>query len=161
MVGLIIFILLISILTLFWPSNITDPGPVSNNTFQNGVATGTNQHPEQEISMLKDTDSVEIDDRTERMTAAYEVLENKRKYLKKRLSRLKHDMWGLKFKPEVAKQINEIIINAVNLNKNPAMLGAFTSVEDIQNEVAKVDFAHKSLDQVNDLIQKQKDSKEG
>ena len=84
------------------------------------------------------------------------MLEKERKRLKKRMARLKHEMWGMKFDADEASKINEIIINAVGLNKNPAMLGAFSSVEQIRDETAKIEFAHKSLDQVSEIIEKYK-----
>ena len=149
MVVLIISVLLVSILTLFWPSNNDDVSSVTN-------VSPHDQLTEQEniISSGDNTDTTE--DRTARMTAAYETLEKKRKNLKKRLSRLKHDMWDLKFEPNEAEKINGIILNAVKLNKNPAMLGAFSGVESIQDEITKVDFADKSIDDVYVMIEENK-----
>ncbi len=95
--------------------------------------------------------------KTERMTTAYKILEKKREKLKRLLARLRHDMWNLKFAPETAKEINDILLNAHKLIRNPDMLGAFHNENEINNEIAKVAFADKSLHRVTELIQENKE----
>ena len=87
------------------------------------------------------------------MKAEYLILQKDRKNLKRRLSRLKHDMWGLSFDPEMAKKMSEIMLNAYKLIKNPNMLGAFSSVKEIQDEIAKIKFAKNAIKQVRELIE--------
>lgn len=65
-------------------------------------------------------------------------------------------MWGLKFAPETAKKMSEIMLNSHKLIKNPDMLGAFSSVKGIQDEIAKIKFAESSIEQVSELIEENK-----
>ena len=78
--------------------------------------------------------------------------------MKQRLARLKHNMWGLKFEKNTAKEMSEILLNAHKLIKNPDMLGAFSGVESIKDEIMKIKFADKSLDQVSKIIDQEKNS---
>ena len=90
------------------------------------------------------------------MLAEYKVLEKERRALKQRLARLKHYMWGLKFEKDKAKHMNEVLLNAHKLIKNPDMLGAFSDVKNIRDEIIKIKFINKSLDQVTKTIKQKK-----
>jgi Pyruvate/2-oxoacid:ferredoxin oxidoreductase gamma subunit len=159
MVGLIIAILIIFGLNLFWPSSDPDVS-LNDNTIQKAETT--------EVALDSDGQSVtpelntpSDDEKTELMKKAYSELEQERKNLKRNIARLKHEMWGLRFPPDKAKQISETVLSAARLIKNPPMLGAFSSVQQIQDEINKVTFAQNSLEQVNVMIQeKKKSSKE-
>lgn len=153
MVGLVIAILVIFTINLFWPFNSTD---ISNGSLEEDLEA------ESVNSELAEVENIDLpvtlnapsdDEKVKLMTAEFEVLEQERKKLKRRLSRLKHEMWGLKFTPEKAKKMNELMMTAHKLIKNPDMLGAFSSVEGIQDEIAKIQFANKSIDQVNTMIE--------
>lgn len=153
MVGLVIAILVIFTINLFWPFNSID---VSNRSLNEDIkATSVDS----ELAEVENIDSSlqlnapSDDEKVKLMTAEFEDLEQERKKLKRRLSRLKHEMWGLKFTPEKAKKMNEIMMAAHKLIKNPDMLGAFSSVEEIQDEFAKIQFADKSIDQVSTMIE--------
>lgn len=156
MVGLIIAILIIFSLRLFWPSTQSGVSEVSLHEDMTNkeeqqveileVTTEENELSSQKLSVLSD------DERTRLMTAEYEILQQERKKLKRHLAHLKHDMWGLKFAPEKAKQMSTSVMGASKLIKNPDMLGAFSSVEDIKDEIAKVNFAEKSLQEVSEII---------
>ena len=161
MVGLVIAILIIFSLTLFWPSSQPDVSNVSLNKNINEQDIISEASTGQDKSSSLDLNAPSDDEKIKLMTAEYEILNKARKKLKSRLARLKHDMWGLKFVPEKVKQINKILLNAHKLFKNPDMLGAFSNVEGIRDEIAKVNFAEKSLDQVNAMIEENnKNSKE-
>lgn len=86
------------------------------------------------------------------MTAEYDMLETSRKQLKRKLSRLNHELWEQTFPKEMAKEFNEIMLNAYKLVNNPDQLGAFSSVKGIKDEIGRVRFADKSLDGVNTSI---------
>ena len=157
MVGLIIVILITSLVTLFWPTSLNDSDKVSdiNDTQQTLTSSQNPNVNDQGVDETENSHSAE-DLKIEQMTAAYDVLEKDRKTLKRRLARLRHDMWDLKFPPEQAREIKEILVNAHKLIKNPDMLGAFSSVDDINNELTKVSFADKSLDRIYQLIEENK-----
>lgn len=157
MVGLVIAILIIFSMKLFWPSSHTDVSNARLNENQE-VISETPAVEEASSSLALNTPS--DDEKVKQMTAEYQTLEKERKNLKRRLARLKHEMWGLKFAPEDAKQMSEIMLNGYKLIKNPDMLGAFSSVKGIQDEIAKIKFAEKSLEQIDRMIsEKTKSSK--
>ena len=155
-VGLVIAILIIFSLKLFWPSNQTDVSNMTLNesTMEQDTILEDSRVTDDSSTLLLNTPS--DDEKVKLMTAEYEILDKERKILKRRLSRLKHDMWGLKFVQEDAKKMSEIMLNAHKLIRNPYMLGAFSNVEGIQNEIAKIKFAEKSIDQVRVMIDKNK-----
>ena len=70
-------------------------------------------------------------------------------------------MWGLKFPVEEAKEMNEIMLNAHKLIKNPDLLGAFSDIESIKAELDKVIFAEKALEDVKAMIEQNKKSTNG
>lgn len=164
MVGLVIAILIIFSLNLFWPSNQTDVNNVTvkeNANQQDTTIVEDEESEESEVeddSVLQTLNAPSDDEKIELMTSEYEILEKERKQLKRRLARLKHDMWGLKFAREDAKQMSEIMLNATKLIKNPDMLGAFHSIEGIQDEITKIKFAEKSLEQIDAMIEQNKNS---
>ena len=157
-VGLVIAILIIFSLKLFWPSNQADVSNMSlnGNTMEQDTIIEASTVTDESSTLVLNTPS--DDEKVKLMTAEYEILDKERKILKRRLSRLKHDMWGLKFVPEDAKKMSEIMLNAHKLLRNPYMLGAFSNVEGIQNEIAKIKFAEKSIDQVSAMIDENKKS---
>lgn len=158
MVGLVIAILVIFILNLFWPSNQVDAPDMSFKEDTKSQAVNLNAATSNSVATSDVLTTPGNDEKVSLMKAEYEVLEAERKKLQRRLSRLKHDMWGLKFVPEKAKQINEIMMNAHKLIKNPYLLGAFSSVKAIQDEIAKIKFAEKSVEQVSAMIEENKNS---
>jgi hypothetical protein len=156
MVGLVLAILVIFGIRLFWPTS----EPEISNLTQNEI------HDES-VSTDTETTSASSDDsgnsslslnapndaeKTRLMRAEYEVLEDSRHNLKRHIAKLKHDMWGLKFPSATAKKISHTVMGASKLLKNPHMLGAFSSVEQIKDEVAKVEFAEKSLEEIDEII---------
>ncbi len=163
--GLVIIILVIFTANLFWPTtSVNDSG--------HSIQESIKIEPETSESIVQDNSRQESvvelhepadDEKSERMAAEYKVLEKARKDLKRQLSRLKHEMWGLKFPVEEAKEINEIMLNAHKLIKNPNMLGAFYDVKGIQDEVDKIVFANKALEDVKAMIDenKQKNASSG
>ncbi len=153
MVGLVITILVIFTINLFWPFNSTDVSNRSLNKDVKSASVNSNLAELENIASPSQLNAPSDDEKVKLMTAKFEVLEQERKNLKRRLSRLKHEMWGLKFSPEKAKKMNEIMMTAHKLIKNPNMLGAFSSVEGIEDEIAKIQFANKSIDQVSTMIE--------
>ncbi|MAJ91260.1 MAG: hypothetical protein CMF40_03620 [Legionellales bacterium] len=136
---------------LFWPTSDVAEYDVDEEK-QNILLEGSD--------FLKE-DSIETnsEQRHELMKQEYEVLEKERRILKQRLGRLKHHLYGLKFDKNKADEMREILLVAHKLIKNPDMLGAFSDVESISNEVSKLKFANKSLDHISEMIQEKKSNK--
>ncbi len=160
MVGLIIAILVVFGLRLFWPSTESGVSEVSikeeMNASKNVQAEILEVRIEENNSSSQELNAPSDDERTKLMTTEYEILQQERKKLKRHLARLKHDMWGLKFSSEKAKKMSATVMGASNVLRNPDMLGAFSNVEGIKDEIAKVNFAEKSLQQVSELIEASK-----
>jgi hypothetical protein len=158
MVGLVIAILIIFMMNLFWPSLQTDVSTTSSNEDIEEQANNSKDVTIENGGSPVKLNAPSDDEKISLMTAEYEILERERKNLKRRLSRLKHDMWGLKFDPEKAKEMSGIMMNAHKLIKNVDMLGAFSNVKGIQDEIAKIRFAEKSVEQVREMIEENKKS---
>ena len=162
MVGLIIAILVIFSLKLFWPSTQSD---LRDPTLNEDTTSKEIQQVKRLESITEENDLpleklnvASSDEKTRLMLAEYEILKQERKKLKQHVARLKHDMWGLRFASDKAKQMSASVMGASMLLKNPDMLGAFSSVSGIKDEIAKVNFSEKSLKQVSEMIEASKDS---
>lgn len=152
MVGLVIAILLIFTMNLFWPSNQSDDNDLSSKQDNVEQKSSSIDAVNKTTILTSDLNVPSDDEKIRLMTAEYEILEKERKKLKRRLARIKHEMWGLKFPPEKAKNMSEIMLNSHKLIKNPDMLGAFSSVKGIQDEIAKIKFAQDAIEQVSAMI---------
>ncbi len=162
MIGLVLAILIIFSLRLFWPSTEFDVSDVSHSEVLNNNNNNNNNVNEQDEVSEVTTDETDSSlpelytasdaEKTKLMTAKYEILEQARKKLKRHQAYLKHEMWGLKFESKKAKKMSMSLMSASKLLNNPPMLGAFLSVEQIKDEIAKVNFAEKSLDEVEEII---------
>lgn len=157
MVGLVLVILIIFGYRLFWPSSVPEPiksvqeEVVEKDETSEASVTETDTADEV-ISSSQQLNAPNDAEKTRLMRAEYEVLEDTRKKLKRHIALLKHQMWGLKFPPENAKKISTTVMGANKLLKNPHMLGAFHGVEDIKDEIAKIEFAEKSLIEIDEMV---------
>ena len=148
LLGLVITVLIVTCFILFWPT-----GDINNDNV--GIQNSSSETIQGQIANLDPTEKSN-DQRNEIMLAEYKVLQKERRALKQRLARLKHYMWGLKFEKDKAKHMNEVLLNAHKLIKNPDMLGAFSDVKNIRDEIIKIKFINKSLDQVTKTIKQKK-----
>lgn len=147
MVGLVIAILIVSVVTLFWPSDANDHLTEAVSKPAAAVETATNTADESLDPALAASEQ-----KAARMQEEYEKLEQARMDLKRNLARLKHEMWGMTFPPDQAAEMNEIMLNAHKFEKTPRMLGAFLNVQEISAELDKVRFAIKSLEELEATI---------
>ncbi len=143
MMGVVIAILVVSILTLFWPRTAEETAVSSDISKTKTTATTTSASAE----------IIAEEDRSEKMQAAYAELEKARKKLQRALAELQHEMWGMSFPPDQAREIKEIMLNAHKFEKTPMMLGAFRDVSEINSETDKVMFAIKSLQEISESLQ--------
>ena len=72
------------------------------------------------------------------MRAGYAELEQARDTVRRQLARLKSKLWKLKVPPDQARAISEQVQRGHALLKNPPMLGAFSSVGEIRQELARI-----------------------
>lgn len=143
MVGLVIAILIVSVVTLFWPSDANDHLTETVSKPASAKETATN---------AADESLAASEQKAAQMQEEYEKLEQARMDLKRNLARLKHEMWGMTFPPDQAAEMNEIMLNAHKFEKTPRMLGAFLNVQEISAELDKVRFAIKSLEELEATI---------
>lgn len=73
------------------------------------------------------------------MRAEYGKLEQARDRVRKQLAKLKSRLWKLRVPPDRARAIQEQLAQGHALLKNPPLLGAFSSVDEIAGETEKVD----------------------
>ena len=153
MVGLVIAILVIFGYKLFWPSSELDIDVASKKETVEEIQIEQEKTTDEVISSSQKLNAPSDESKRKLMEAEYELLEQARKKLKRHIALLKHKMWGLKFSPDVAKKLSNTVLSANRLLKNPHMLGAFSSVEQIKDETAKIEFADKSLVEIEEIVE--------
>ncbi len=84
------------------------------------------------------------------MEAEFEKLKVARRNLESRLNRLKAIMWGIKITREEGDAINEQMKNGYALLKYQKLMGAYTGVEQISAELARIEFINNNLREVED-----------
>lgn len=110
------------------------------------------QIPEDTITAEDESEQPPVDERRAAMQVEYDKLVKARKDLEKRLSRLKAVLWDVELPKEQGEKITEQMKNGYALLKNPKMLGAFSGVAEISDELSRVEFAHDSLEGVEESV---------
>lgn len=75
----------------------------------------------------------------------YAKLEKARRNLDRVVARFKAYSWNKKLPREKAEAINKELLNAHGLLKNKKLLGAFKDLEEIQNELNKVQYSYSQI----------------
>lgn len=107
--------------------------------------------------VLDEVDPIEL--KREQMAAAFAELKEARKLVKMRLSRLSSRLRRAKFSPEQAKQISKDMRRGNYLLKNPKLLGAFSSVAEINKERKQLSDVDSKLDAVKLLLDEKRQQK--
>ena len=89
------------------------------------------------------------------MRAEYEKLEQARNDVRKQLGRIKSVIWKLRVPPEQARAIEKRMYQGHILLKNPPLLGAFSSVDEIGREIGKVDRVYGDLRTLEDELSRE------
>ena len=84
------------------------------------------------------------------MQSEYDNLARARRDLDQKLNTLKVVLWDLKLPREESDAITESMKNSYVMLKNPRMLGAYSSVEEISTELARVKYLYAQLQQIED-----------
>ena len=124
---------------------VTRPQPEFEVTSVSKV-TETAEEPEPEI----DPETAGIAERRAVMEAEFEKLKVARRNLESRLNRLKAIMWGIELGREEAEVINEQMKNGYALLKYQKLMGAYTGVEQISDELARVEFINNYLREIEE-----------
>jgi hypothetical protein len=97
-----------------------------------------------------DPETAKIAERRVMMEAEFEKLKVARRNLESRLNRLKAVMWGTELGREEAAAINEQMKNGYALLKHQKLVGAYSSVEQISDELARVEFINDYLREIEE-----------
>jgi 2-oxoglutarate dehydrogenase complex dehydrogenase (E1) component-like enzyme len=73
--------------------------------------------------------------------AAYDKLEKARRDLDRRLARMKMSLWNMELPKEEAEAMTEQLMSAARLLQRPKLMGAFHSLEEIRQELTRVEYA--------------------
>ena len=143
---LIVFILVS--LTLYF---VMQPDPV----YQVGKQT-TDMSEADDLSAETETaassiEESEAEQRRAEMKALYKKLEKARRDLDRRLARLKALLWDIELPAEESNRITDQMKNAYVLLKNKRLLGAFRGVEDLQDELSRVEYAYDGLEPIEKM----------
>jgi len=104
------------------------------------------------VQEVKDEDEIAEEKRYVAIQAEYKKLEKARRNLDRRLARIKGVMWNLELPAEQAEEIVSKVRRGYGLLKTKKLLGAFTGLESISDELARVEYAHQNLEGVLDEI---------
>jgi len=80
--------------------------------------------------------------------AEYKKLEKARRNLDRKLARIKGVMWNVKLPAEQAEEIVSKVRKGYALLKSKKLLGAFSGLESISDELARVEYAYQNLEGV-------------
>jgi len=104
------------------------------------------------VNEVNDEDTVAEEERYAAILAEYKKLEKARRNLDRRLARIKAVMWNVELPAEQAKEIVGKIRKGYELLKTKKLLGAFSGLQSISDELARVEYAHENLEGVVEEI---------
>ena len=103
-----------------------------------GQASVVPSRQEPPTQQAQEQDLSEDERRRAKMRAEYAELELARDTVRRRLGKLRSRVWKLQVSPDQARTIREQMQQGYAALKNPPMLGAFSSVDDIRKNMARV-----------------------
>jgi hypothetical protein len=139
---LLITLLLIAVTVFF----VTRPQP----EFEMVNISKVTESAEETEEIVIDPETARIAERRVAMEAEFEKLKVARRNLESRLNRLKAIMWGTEINREEAEAINEQMKNGYALLKHQKLVGAYPGVEQISDELARVEFINKYLREIEE-----------
>ncbi len=98
------------------------------------------------VNELNDEDTVAEEERYAAILAEYKKLEKARRNLDRRLARIKAVMWNVELPAEQAEEIVSKIRKGYELLKTKKLLGAFSGLQSISDELVRVEYAHDNLE---------------
>ncbi len=98
------------------------------------------------VNEVNDEDTVAEEERYAAILAEYKKLEKARRNLDRRLARIKAVMWNVELPAEQAKEIVGKIRKGYELLKTKKLLGAFSGLQSISDELARVEYAYENLE---------------
>ncbi len=100
------------------------------------------------VNEVNDEDTVAEEERYAAILVEYKKLEKARRNLDRRLARIKAVMWNVELPAEQAEEIVSKIRKGYALLKMKKLLGAFSGLQSISDELARVEYGHENLEGV-------------
>ncbi len=149
---------IILIIYFFKPSDgFSDLEETVTATQTSNVSAGDKKSEEKE-SVKESIEQEQADLTHETRVKRYKELEKSRRNLDRSLSRLKAFSWNVKLPREQADKINTELLSAYGLLQHQKLMGAFTSLEAMEDELKKVNYSHNKakeiIEQIKDLPKK-------
>jgi len=104
------------------------------------------------VHEVMDENEIAEEVRYQAILAEYKKLEKARRNLDRRLARLKAVMWNVELPAEQAEKIVSKIRKGYELLKSKKLLGAFSGLDSIRDELARVEYSHQSLEGVEEEV---------
>jgi len=104
------------------------------------------------VNEAMDENEIAEEERYAAILAEYKKLEKARRNLDRRLARIKGVMWNVELPAEQAEEIVSKIRKGYALLKSKKLLGAFSGLESISDELARVEYTYQDLEGVVEEI---------
>lgn len=98
------------------------------------------------MNNVNDEDNDEEEERYAAIQAEYKKLEKARRNLDRRLARIKAVMWNVQLPAEQAEVIVSRMRKGYELLKTKKLLGAFSGIQSVSDELASVEYAYQNLE---------------
>jgi len=102
----------------------------------------------QTVDEEMDENEVAEEERYAAILAEYKKLEKARRNLDRRLARIKGVMWNVELPADQAEEMVSKVRKGYALLKSKKLLGAFSGLESISDELARVDYVYQDLEGV-------------
>ncbi len=106
----------------------------------------------EKVNQAMDENELAEEERYAAILAEYKKLEKARRNLDRRLARIKGVMWNVKLPADQAEEIVSKVRKGYVLLKTKKLLGAFSGLESISGELARVEYANQELEGVIEEI---------
>lgn len=157
--GIIVVAVLVAVYFMFAPSPVNEQRLRESAEVKAPAAPAQAAPATTEEQAPVENDEAALQARMTQMRTEYAMLEKERDALQKQLDDLRADLFEVKLPAQQAKDVNQQLMSAYLLLQNPPMLGAFSSVTDIDHEIDKVKAAQQNLAQVSKAVAAGKGSK--
>jgi len=111
------------------------------------------------VSQVVDENELAEEERYAAILAEYKKLEKARRNLDRRLARIKGVMWNVELPTEQAEEIVSKVRKGYALLKSKKLLGAFSGLESISDELVRVEYSYQELEDVVEEIKAAKTEK--
>ncbi len=102
----------------------------------------------QTVDEEMDENEIAEEERYAAILAEYKKLEKARRNLDRRLARIKGVMWNVELPADQAEEMVSKVRKGYALLKSKKLLGAFSGLESISDELARVDYVYQDLEGV-------------